>query len=252
MIGKQFHSWTVVSFDQTFKGKRYWIIQCQCGFQRSISTSEFNVGTFSKECKQCRKKKSKSYTKTYRVWNDMKKRCANPNHPSYHNYGGRGIDVCDRWKYSYDNFLTDMGERPSNNHSLDRIDNNDSYTPGNCRWATLQQQANNKSTTVQVTYQGKTQSIKQWSNEYNIPYSLLRSRLQELNWPIKKALTTPVGITKFKGNSHTLNGASKPLTDWCKEYNIAHRLVYKRIKEMNWDIEKALTTPARKISLKGK
>lgn len=80
----------------------------------------------------------------YRAWHSMKDRCSRENHKQYRHYGGRGIAVCDRWNESYENFLNDMGERPSDDHSLDRIDNNGNYTPDNCRWATKSQQNKNR------------------------------------------------------------------------------------------------------------
>lgn len=83
----------------------------------------------------------------YLVWQNMRRRCHYPGYASFHRYGGRGISICDRWE-SYDNFLADMGERPSNLYSLDRIDNDGNYTPENCRWATRTQQQRNTCQTV--------------------------------------------------------------------------------------------------------
>ena len=77
------------------------------------------------------------------VWRDMKSRCNNPNHKSYHNYGGRGITICDQWS-KFENFYADMGDRPTQNHSIDRRDNDGNYEPKNCRWATATEQGRNQ------------------------------------------------------------------------------------------------------------
>lgn len=82
-------------------------------------------------------------TRTYTVWQNMKARCYNPRSPSWQYYGGRGIQVCDRWRNSFANFVTDMGEKPDG-RSLDRIDNDGNYEPGNCRWATPAEQVRNR------------------------------------------------------------------------------------------------------------
>lgn len=93
-----------------------------------------------------REKNGKSAaTPEYRAWHSMKARCANPRNPRYSAYGGRGITVCERWE-SFENFFADVGPRPTPRHSIDRIDPNDGYHPGNVRWATLAQQNNNKRT----------------------------------------------------------------------------------------------------------
>lgn len=92
-------------------------------------------------------------TRTYRTWNHMKQRCENPNNDNFAHYGGRGISVCERWR-SFENFLADMGERPAGT-SLDRIDVNGNYEPGNCRWATQKVQRSNERRTFHVTYRGE-------------------------------------------------------------------------------------------------
>lgn len=115
-------------------------------------------------------------SKIYRLWHSIKQRCRNKNHPSYRWYGAKGIDVCKRWE-DFVTFRDDVGEPPTFDHTLDRIDSTKNYEPANCRWATMTEQNNNTSRNVIITFQGKTQTAVQWARELNIPGSTIRWRV---------------------------------------------------------------------------
>ncbi|ABO54166.1 hypothetical protein LA345_25765 [Burkholderia vietnamiensis] len=122
----------------------------------------------------------------YQTWRSMKKRCISPSNARYAQYGGRGITVCERWM-SFENFFEDMGPRPSPKHSLDRMDNNRGYEPGNCRWATLVEQNRNKSTNVILEYRGERRCVSEWSEITGIPHGTILSRINR-GIPIEKIL----------------------------------------------------------------
>lgn len=128
----------------------------------------------------------------YVAWCCMKQRCEYPPFPQWADYGGRGISVCSRWRDSFENFYTDMGPRPSPKHSIDRIDNNGDYEPGNVRWSTHRQQQNNMRSNRLITYNGETLTMAQWSRKLSINYLTLSNRLNRNGWPIERAFTEPV------------------------------------------------------------
>ncbi len=113
-------------------------------------------------------------TKTYVAWHGMRRRCFDPNNPKYPVYGGRGITVCDRWS-EFSVFLADMGECP-NGKTLDRIDVNGNYEPSNCRWATPEEQQNNRRDNVFITHLGETLTIAQWSRKTGLAHETIRRR----------------------------------------------------------------------------
>lgn len=114
-------------------------------------------------------------TRAYVIWQQMIQRCYNPKQRSYKRYGGAGITVCDRWRYSFPNFFSDMGH-PPDGMTLDRIDNSKGYEPSNCRWATPEEQANNRKTNVFIEYENKTMTIAGWARHYGIPYHWVKAR----------------------------------------------------------------------------
>ncbi len=128
----------------------------------------------------------------YISWRGMNARCKNKGDPNYVKYGGRGIKVCDRWRASFINFLEDMGLKPEPSMSIERKDNDGDYEPSNCRWATTQEQANNRRSSVFIELNGKRQTVAEWSRETGISQQVLHARLKVHGWPLERALTEPV------------------------------------------------------------
>lgn len=160
--GQRFGKLVVLSFAGISRTRSTWLCVCDCGRQKVISAGTLKRGnTRSCGClrqyggsESCIKhgharrhgkgEPAGSGTVEYLTWRRMKRRCYNEREHNYRHYGGRGISVCDRWRNSFENFLADMGQRPSSRHSLDRIDVDGNYEPSNCRWATHLEQARNK------------------------------------------------------------------------------------------------------------
>ncbi len=126
---------------------------------------------------------------TYISWMAMRTRCSYPKHIAYPRYGGRGITVCARWN-KFENFLADMGERPSG-MSLDRIDSDGNYQMDNCRWATVKQQQRNTKFTRKVEYKGEIVTLAELAERFGVDLQALRSRVNR-NWEIDRALSVPV------------------------------------------------------------
>lgn len=148
-IEKKFGKWTVISYNRRENNPRiHFNCICKYGYESNIQARAILDGS-SKSCKYCAPLKhghnrtaSSKPTSTYRTWQGMHTRCNNPLNHDYSNYGGRGIKVCERWK-SFENFLSDMGEKPPN-LTLDRINNDGDYEPLNCRWTTRSVQNSNQ------------------------------------------------------------------------------------------------------------
>lgn len=130
---------------------RFVAVVCECGHMQTMRLFYLTAG-YTNGCRGCAKAKHRlSRTPEYHAWNAMIHRCTNEKYNNYKYYGGRGIKVCKKWNNSFENFLADMGKRPSSKHSLDRINNDGNYEPSNCRWATKKQQMSNQQRTSKKT-----------------------------------------------------------------------------------------------------
>jgi len=156
LAGQKFGRWTVIEMAPSVSSRTAWKCLCSCGKSGVVRTGVLRAG-HSRSCGCLAAESRASATRThgatrgsdarsagYTSWSGMKNRCRNPNSTDYESYGGRGIRVCERWLHSFENFIADMGPRPSPRHSIDRVDVNGHYEPGNCRWADPKQQKNNQ------------------------------------------------------------------------------------------------------------
>ncbi len=203
LAGQVFGLLTVIELDRRDERSRaFWQCQCECG-KLNVVRGDFlrakrviscgcegrrRVSAAAKRHGQAWPKRSSEYA----IWIAMRQRCGNESCKAYPNYGGRGISVCERWM-KFEDFFADMGTRPSQGHSIERIDNNGNYEPSNCCWATMAQQAKNKrpkkqrKTVKQVSHNGESLTISEWANRLGVTPECLRMRLH--CWPIERALT---------------------------------------------------------------
>lgn len=197
ITGRKFGRLTVTKHSHRKGAHQFWLCRCDCGNDKAVRTDHLQQGRV-RSCgclhKELASKRAATHrlsgTVMHRLWLGMHNRCRNPNEPGYKNYGGRGIDVCERWR-TFENFLADMGPRPSDDHSIERIDNDRGYEKSNCRWATNKQQCNNQRRNKRITAFGRTKNLGQWSEETGIERRTISFRLKS-GWPPEEAVATPV------------------------------------------------------------
>ena len=175
-------------------------------------------------------------TTEHRIWSNFRNRCNNPNNDAYHNYGGRGIKVDPIWDDSFVEFFKYMGKRPSKKHSIERIDNDKNYGPGNCKWATKKEQANNCRSNTFVTYKGDTKTVSQWADIAGIDKNLLYARFK-MGWSIEDTFEKPV---RQLNRDITVNGESLTYKGWAEKTGITLHLIHSRLHK-GWSIERAVT-----------
>lgn len=213
--GDVFGRWTLVSkvlrLNNQGHNRLWWNCRCACGVERCVightiaSGKSVSCGCYKNEVTAALLTTHGATvggrTPEYGTWKEIRKRVFNERSAAYENYGGRGITMCRGWKESFPEFLKDVGVKPSASHSIDRIDNEGSYScghceeclangwPMNCRWATRKEQNNNTRQNVLIEFNGKTQTLKQWAEEIGVNYGTLYTRVMIYKWPPEKSIT---------------------------------------------------------------
>lgn len=198
LTGKTFGRWKVIErAEYSNDGHIMWLCECQCEKKtlRKVIGKNLVEGK-SKSCgclrEEANLKHGSTKTRLYRIWQAMKERTGNYKNSGYKNYGQRGIKVCKEWIESFENFkkwVLDNGYQ--DNLSIERKNVNGDYCPENCCWATTQEQNYNKTNTHYIEFNNKIQSMAEWAKEFNIPYYVLKGRINRYGWSIEDALTIP-------------------------------------------------------------
>lgn len=182
-------------------GKPLWRCVCSCGTVKIVSQGAMthgktqSCGCLHRERLLSAKTHGKSKRPEFRVWYGIIQRCTKSSNTAFKTYGARGISVCERW-LKFENFLTDVGPRPSLLHSIDRFPNKaGNYEPGNVRWATRTEQSANRRNTINLEFRGRTQSMAAWAKEYGLRNATLYERIVTLGWSVERAITQPLRRT---------------------------------------------------------
>lgn len=198
LTGRIFDHLTVIRFSHKNYSHYYWECQCDCGNEKLvIATRRGLVTNITRSCGCSYNRGDKTHGlsghKLYEVFRSMKRRCYEPSYTYYKNYGGRGIQICKEWLADLDIFYKwAINNGYKEGLTIERINNDGNYEPSNCTWVGYKTQANNRRSNVNVEYNGKIQTLKEWSEEYNINKNTLRQRYIVSKWEFEKALLTPI------------------------------------------------------------
>jgi hypothetical protein len=200
LLGQKFGRLTVLSRSQNSEqGKTQWTCLCECGNQKTVlgdslrSNKTTSCGCYRKQVvgKNAPIKHGKTHTRLFRIWSGMKSRCYAKTNNSYKNYGYRGIVICDEWRYNFQNFYKwAMTNGYADNLTIDRTNVNGNYEPANCKWATYQQQENNRRDTVFLNICGCRKPITEWSEMVGIGSATIEWRIRK-HWPFEQLFISP-------------------------------------------------------------
>lgn len=194
LSGRRFNNLIVIKRAYVKNGLIYWECLCDCGKTTYVSGGNLRSGQV-KSCGCLRHKTSynrrhnMSKTKLYKIWAGIKNRCYNAKLASYKNYGGRGIRMCDEWIDTPDVFFDwALSHGYEDNLSIERIDVNGNYCPENCTWIPKEDQAKNRRSCYNITYNNRTQNLQQWCDELNLPYKLVHNRMFKMGWSFERSI----------------------------------------------------------------
>ena len=170
-------------------GRAMWTCECSCGNTTVVPAPHLTKGE-TKSCGCLQRTHGESKTRTYHIWKVMRQRCRDPKATGYQHYGGRGISVCQRWQ-DYSAFIQDLGQAPDG-LTIDRINNDGDYEPGNCRWVSRKVQGNNKSNNHRLAFGGVTKTLSEWADSLSINAATLYTRLKASDFNLGLALAKPI------------------------------------------------------------
>jgi hypothetical protein len=245
MVGSVVYGRLLVELVKTEKGRKRFKAYCRlCGVVTML--------------RPCRLKRERPHCrcvisgKTHPMWSHgdtgsaeynahkaMHRRCYDPKHNRHINY--MGISVCSRWRgaVNYPVFLSDMGRRPSSQHSLDRIDNKGDYEPGNCRWATSKEQARNRNSTDIVEYKGIKKPLIEWAEDFGVAYYTVRKRFYKLGWSLEESFNGSKRSRRPR-KTLTIDGVTRSVIGWSKQAEVSVETFRARIKKLGWTPKEAL------------
>lgn len=233
LSGQKFGRLTVI--ERLFERRNHdyrsalWLCRCDCGNEVRTYAGYLKSGN-TKSCgclhKESVTKHGFRHLPEYNIWRGMIDRCYNEKNQHYSRYGGRGILICDEWKESFEAFYADMGSRPSDEHSIDREDNDKGYSKDNCRWTTQDVQTRNRENNVYYELNGERKLLGDWCRDLNLNIVAVTNRIYR-GWSFEEAINIPI-----RQNQKTLygyNGEIKSLSDWCRELGLKYTTVWARL-----------------------
>lgn len=248
LTGHRYHKLLVIKFHHRDPKHKFWECKCDCGNTSVVEGSKLRAGT-TKSC-GCHRKAATlaastthgmTKTKEHNAWCSMRRRCLDPKNKFFKDYGGRGIKIYEPWITSFEDFYAHIGPCPDKKFSVDRIDVNGDYAPGNVRWASYKTQANNTRKNFRIEFRGEIKTPSEWSEILNIDPKTIYQRLYRYGWSVEDALTKP-------SNSYQIDvtylGETRKLCEWAELLGLSKDNLYKRIVTRKWPVEKAMTAPS--------